>query len=190
MNKNNITKFLQSFVAIPMLAVASPMVGVTPIPSPAVVQSSTSASEVSVITTQEDQIRQERAKKIDEFLESYDSPLVGYGMKFVTEAEKNDIDWRLLVAIAGRESTFARHACKKATNSFLGYGSCKMNFKSVDESIERVSAAVGGNHPPTAHYYGGKNTLQILRKYNSVIPNYPHEVVRIMKMIDAKDAVI
>ncbi len=190
MNKN-ITKFLQSFVAIPMLAVASPLTGVVPIPvqAPIASVSQNAESPAPAITTPEDQIRIERARAIDEFLESYDSPLAGYGMKFVTEAEKNDLDWRLLVAIAGRESTFARHACKKVTNSFLGYGSCKINFKSVDEAIERVSASLGGNHVGTAHYYDGKDTLQILRKYNSVIPNYPKEVVRIMKMIDGQDVI-
>jgi hypothetical protein len=189
MNKQKIIGFLQSFVAIPIFTIASPLTGVIPVPSPTVVLSQNNVTESSAITTKEDEIRKEKAAKIDALLARYNSPLEGYGMKFVTEAEKNDIDWRLLVAIAGRESTFGIHACKKATNSFLGYGSCKMNFKSADEAIERVSASLGGNYTKTAHHYDGKTTAQILRKYNSVIPNYPQEVIRIMKMVDGAEVI-
>jgi len=109
----------------------------------------------------------------------------------VEEADKNNIDWRLLIAIAGRETTFGRNMCKnpKAQNNPFGWGSCKIGFKSIDESIEKVSASLGGNSEGTAHHYTNKTTLQILRKYNSVIPNYPKEVERIMKMIDASDPI-
>lgn len=175
-----------------MLAVATPLVGITPIASPAVVLSQNiPATETSAITTQEVKDRKERADKIDALLASYNSPLVGYGDKFVEEADKNDIDWRLLVAISGQESTFGIHACKKATNSFLGYGSCKINFKSVDEAIERVSASLGGNLESTARHYGGnKTTLQILQKYNTVIPGYQAQVMRLMKKIDPTEEIV
>jgi len=166
-----------------MFAIAMPLSGVSAIPDFTAI-TNTLASENSVIKTQEEVIREEKAEKIDTLLASYNSPLEGHGMKFVTEAEKQEIDWRLLVAIAGRESTFGKHPCKRVTNSFLGYGSCRINFESVDDAIEKVSASLGGNDENTAHHYDGKTTLQILRKYNSVIPNYPKEVVRIMKMID------
>lgn len=172
-----------------MLAITAPVTSVSAIPSPAVVLNQNNAIETSVITTQEEEIRKEHAKDIDDFLTARNSPLAGYGRKFVDEAEKNDIDWRLLVAISGRESTFGLNACKRATNSFLGYGSCKMNFKSADDAIERVSASLGGNNPSTAHHYDGKTTKEILRKYNSVIPNYPQEVIRIMKMINSTDPI-
>lgn len=166
-----------------------PLGGVVSIPSLMQVNDSPKV-ENSVITTPEEVNRQEKAEKIDALLAKYNSPLEGYGMKFVTEAEKHEIDWRLLVAIAGRESTFGRHSCKRVTNSFLGYGSCKINFESVDDAIERVSTSLGGNDEKTDHYYAGKTTEQILRKYNSVIPNYPKEVMRIMKMIDKDESII
>lgn len=188
MNKQKITRFLQSFVAIPMLAIGTPFGGVSPLPNPtAVTVENNTVIEAPVLTPQQAEINKKHAAELDALLASYDSPLEGLGMKFVEEAEKNDIDYRLLVAISGRESTFGKNACKKATNSFLGYGSCKMNFKSADDAIERVSASLGGNHTGTAHHYEGKTTAQILRKYNSVIPNYPAEVMRIMKMISKEE---
>ncbi len=190
MNKHKIIGFLQSVVAIPMLAVATPLVGVSPIPSPAVVLSQNTAIEAPVITTPEAEDRKERAAKIDAILAVYNSPLEGYGEKFVEEADKNDIDYRLVVAIAGQESTFGRHACKKATNSFLGYGGCNIDFKSADEAIERVSASLGGNDKNTDHHYAGKTTVQILKKYNSVNPNYVKKVKTIMKMIDPNKDIV
>lgn len=140
---------------------------------------------------EEEAERKEKAELVDNFFESYEAPLEGHGMKFVLEAEKNDIDWRLLPAIAMRESTGGKHACKKVSNSVFGYGSCKMSFNSIDESIEVVAKSLGGNNPNTASHYDDKTTLQILKKYNSVIPTYSKEVVKIMKNIsdDGKEVI-
>jgi hypothetical protein len=191
MNKQKITRFLQSFVAIPMLAIAAPLTGIQSIPSSvAIVSEQINTISTSVITKQEDIDRnKERAEKIDAFFALYDSPLVGYGEKFVAEANKNDIDWRLLPAIAMRESTGGKHACKNVPNSVFGYGSCKISFKSVDDSIRIVAESLGGNNPNTANHYDDKTTLQILRKYNSVIKNYPKQVTEIMKMINDSEEI-
>lgn len=189
MKKETIIKYLQSIIAIPMLAIAMPLSGVSPIMDlntlPIVTE------ENSVITTQEEVGRKEKALAIDAYFTKHNTPLAGYGMKFVLEAEKNELDWRLLPAIAMRESTGGIHACKKVPNSVFGWGSCKISFSSIDESIEVVARNLGGHNPKTAHYYQGKTVLQMLRKYNSVIPNYPKEIVRIMKTIhdDGQDII-
>jgi len=200
MNKQKIIYYLQSIVAIPMLAIAVPLTGVSSIPSLAAINS-TLTKENSVIITQEEVERKEQAdleikhkeqaELIDNFFASYDAPLKGHGMKFVLEAEKNKIDWRLLPAIAMRESTGGKHACKKVPNSVFGYGSCKLSFNSIDESIAIVSRSLGGNNPNTAHHYDDKTIIQILKKYNSIIPNYSGQVVKIMKKIsdDGKEII-
>lgn len=192
MSKQKIIRYLQSIVAIPMLAVAMPLAGVQNIPDTTLSIANSVEVSSSVITAQEKEDLKKKADIIDAFLTKRGSVLAGYGAKFVEEAEKNDIDWRLLVSISGRETTFGRNMCKnpKAPNNPFGWGSCKIGFKSINESIEKVSKSLGGNNENTAHYYSGKTTLQILRKYNSVIPNYPKEVERIMKMIDASEPVI
>lgn len=192
MSKQKIIRYLQSIVAIPMLAVAMPLAGVQNIPDTTLSIANSVEIAPSAITTQEAEDLKKKAEAIDTFLAKRGSVLAGYGTKFVEEAKKNDIDWRLLVSIAGRETTFGRNMCKnpKAPNNPFGWGSCKIGFKSIDESIEKVSMSLGGNSKGTAHHYTGKTTLQILRKYNSVIPNYPKEVERIMKMIDAEDPII
>jgi hypothetical protein len=144
--------------------------------------------ETQAITTPEEAIRKERAEKIDAFFASRNAPLKGYGMKFVDEAEKNDIDWRLLAAVSVIESNAGKQACKNADYSVLGYGSCKMDFDSIDHSIEVVSMKVGGK--TSKYYHEDMTTPQILRKYNSVIPTYVQKVTKVMKMIDGKEEIV
>lgn len=177
-----------------MLAMAVPITGIGYIPNTiAVLDNKNIAVETSVITTQEEVERKaqvelelehkEQALKIDKYFKEKKLPLVGYGQKFVEEAVKNDIDPFLLPAIAMRESTGGKFACKKVTNSVFGWGSCKIGFKSIDESIEVIAKNLGGNNPNTDHHYEGKTTEQILRKYNSYIKNYPTQVIKIMEEI-------
>lgn len=184
MNKKEIILYLQSIIAIPMFAIAMPLSGVLSIPSLAAVNSGLT-KENSVIITQEEVIRKDKADAIDAYFAKYDAPLEGHGMKFVLEAEENDIDWRLLPAIAMRESTGGKHACKKVSNSVFGWGSCKIGFESIDESIRVVAKNLGGNNPKTARHYDEKTTEQILGKYNSVIKNYTKQVMKIMEDIES-----
>lgn len=131
---------------------------------------------------------EEKAKKIDQYFLDRGLPLAGYGKTFVEEAEKNDIPWNLLPAIAMIESTGGKHACQKATHSFLGWGSCKINFKSKEDAIALVSKNLGGNNPPTARYYKGKNVVAILNTYNP--PQYRRDyvplVTGVMKSIETQ----
>ena len=125
-------------------------------------------------------IQQERADAIDAYFSDRSMPLKGYGMKMVLEAEKHDIDWRLLPAIAIRESSGGKFACK---NNPFGWDSCKTNFKSVNEAIEVVARNLGGNNPRTQKYYTGE-TMEKLYSYNgTVIRTYPAEVFNIMNRL-------
>jgi len=183
MKKQEIIRYVQSIIAIPMFAIAMPLSGlVATIPS-MTANSENLTEETSVITTQEDIIRKEIADKIDSYFESKNLPLAGQGQKFVEEAYKNDIDPYLLPAIAMRESTGGKFACKKVPNSVFGWGSCKISFESIEKSIEIVAMNLGGNNPKTSRYYQGKTTEKILRTYNSYIANYPAEVIKIMENI-------
>ena len=190
MNKKQIISYLNSIVAIPMLAIAMPLSGLGTVTGLDALNNSF-AKENSVIITQEEVIRKDKADAIDTYFREHDAPLEGHGMKFVLEAEKNDIDYRLLPAIAMRESTGGKQACKKVTNSVFGWGSCKINFKSIDESIEIVALNLGGNNPNTDQHYEDKTIVQILKKYNSVIHGYSKQVIRIMKDIqdDGKEII-
>jgi hypothetical protein len=125
------------------------------------------------------------AEAIDAYFSDHDMPLAGTGLKMVQEADANGIDWRLLPAIAVRESTGGKFDCKKAENNPFGWGSCKISFKSLDKAIETVAMNLGGNNPKTASYYDNKTTKQILNAYNppSIVPRYTQQVIAIMNNI-------
>ena len=110
-------------------------------------------------------------------------PLFGTGMTFVLVAEKYGLDWRLLPAIAIRESSGGTAAC--GHNPF-GWGSCKLhNFGSYEQAIEALGKNLGGANPRTSSYYAGKTTMEKLYHYNgTVLETYPDEVAKIMKMIE------
>jgi len=137
----------------------------------------------------ETSILEARAKAIDSYFESYKMPLFGTGKKMVEEAEKNNLDWRLLPAIAVRESTGGIHQCKKVDFNPFGWGSCKIGFTSYDEAIETIARNLGGNNPKTEYHYHDKETIEILEAYNPpyIVPNYADQVIYIMNKIGTED---
>ena len=131
------------------------------------------------------EILKAKAEAIDAYFKDRDMPLVGTGLKMAEEAEKNGLDWRLLAAIAVRESTGGKFECKKVPNNSFGWDSCKTGFKSDAHAIETVARNLGGNNPKTSYHYDDKTTVQILRAYNppSIVPRYAEQVINIMNAI-------
>lgn len=133
------------------------------------------ASPEVLLPSSENKKSDTRAKILDEYFAK--KPLAGYGALFVAAAEKNNLDWRLLPAIAIQESSGGLHRCDYNT---FGWGSCKgPAFASFEAAIEAVGAHLGGNMPRTSKYYKNKTTGQILRSYNGN-PGYVERVMEIM----------
>lgn len=121
-----------------------------------------------------------RADDIDGYFAARSMPLAGYGKKFIEAADANGIDWRLLPAIAVRESSGGKQAC--GHNPF-GWNSCRTDFGSTEEAIDYVAWNLGGNNPKTRAYYAG-DTRAKLQSYNGTVnPRYPAEVLGIMDQI-------
>lgn len=148
--------------------------------------------ETNQIVDLEVALQKEKANAIDNYFKARKMPLEGTGMKMVLEAEKNNLDWRLLPAIAVRESTGGKNACKKVEFNSFGWGSCKIGFESNEKAIEVVALNLGGNHPKTEKYYDNKTTKQILRAYNppSIVRRYAEQVMSIMNNIGVEDIAI
>lgn len=129
-----------------------------------------------------------RAEKIRKYYARYDLPLQDHADAFVASADKYGIDWRLVAAIGFIESTGGKFACKKVRFSAFGWGSCKINFSSYEESIDVISMNLAGQNPNTAMHYHGKTNREILEAYNppSVVPDYADKVLRQMSIIDAQ----
>ena len=193
MKKNNLIRFVQSLVLLPVMTISFGNVNNIEIPQNALVQKlniiANGALALNQVVDLEAEALKVKAGAIDAYFAERDMPLAGHGMKMVQEAEKNDIDWRLLPAIAVRESTGGKNDCKKVSNNAFGWGSCKIGFKSIDDAIETVARNLGGNNPNTAYHYDNKTIKQILRAYNppSIIPKYAEQVMSIMKDIGGMD---
>ncbi len=123
---------------------------------------------------------EEAAELIDNFYEGYGCPLEGYGKTFVLVSIKNKLDWRLLPAIAFRESTGGKNLFRD--NNPFGWG--KSDFDSFDEAIETIGSHLGGSIDNTASFYAGKTNREKLKSYNSEKPDYPDRVISTMKEID------
>lgn len=158
------------FMAIPSAAITSHIGSLASAP--------TASIEVKV-----DDIREQKAAIIDTYFKERSMPLKGTGMTFVLVAEKYGLDYRLLPAIAIRESSGGKAAC--GFNPF-GWGSCKLhNFKSYEDAIEALGKNLGGANQKTARYYAGNSTYEKLYHYNgTVVPTYPDEVIAIMDYIE------
>lgn len=75
---------------------------------------------------------------LKKFLKSHNSPLAYHAQILVKAADEYNLDWRLITAISGVESTFGR---KTPLNSYNAYGwaNGKYYFSSWEESIYYVS---------------------------------------------------
>lgn len=85
-----------------------------------------------------------RVEILEGFLESYDSPLAPFAADFIENADKYNLDWRLVASIAGLESTFGKHI---PYNSYNGwgwgiYGDNMIRFNSWPEGIETISQGI------------------------------------------------
>ncbi|HEX7042283.1 MAG TPA: hypothetical protein VF189_03455, partial [Patescibacteria group bacterium] len=80
-----------------------------------------------------------RVDILQEYLQQYDSPLAPYAQTFVSQADTYNLDWRLVAAIAGRESSFAKaEPCINAWGYGI-YGNQTRCFDSYDEAIRIIS---------------------------------------------------
>jgi hypothetical protein len=82
-----------------------------------------------------------RVEILGKYLESFNSPFAGSAETFVLTAKMHNLDWRLLPAITGTESTFGRRTAYLSNNPF-GWAGGYYEFESWDESIEVVGKAL------------------------------------------------
>ncbi len=176
--KKQTFQFAQGLLFIPFLTVGSPFAILNNTKATTI---QIEEQSVSVVPAKDVILAKERADKIDAYYKKRGMPLLGYGAKMVVEAEKNNLDWRLLPAIAIKESTGGKFACHK--NPF-GWGSCGIKFNNWNEAIEVVAWNLGGNNPNTARWYKDKTTIEKLSRYNSVIPTYNKEIFEFMDLIE------
>lgn len=96
-------------------------------------------------------------------LTKYHSPMIGLEDILIETAQKYGLDWTLMAAIAGTESSFGIHMPGNCINPYGWgiYGDNKLCFKTFEESIEGVAAGL-------AKGYNTSTIESIAHTYNTV----------------------
>ena len=86
-----------------------------------------------------------RVENLSKFLKKYDSPLASFAEDFVTYADINGLDYRLVPAISGVESTFGKHIPSNSYNAY-GWANGEYSFTSWQDSIAHVSETLKNSY--------------------------------------------
>jgi hypothetical protein len=170
---NMFTKIVIAFFAILFLLLAAPVKAqeLTAMPS---------ASTLSSHFVFEK--KDNRVDILKNYLNKYNSPLADNAKDFVEAADMYDLDWKLVAAISGVESTFG-HAIP--TNSYNAwgwgvYGDNVIRFSSWKDGIYTISQGLREKY---MNKWGGKDIYSIGRIYASS-PVWADHVSHYLNKID------
>ena len=106
--------------------------------------SGSSATLISIRAQKDPLATEHKMRVLEAFLEKYDSPLAPSAKSFVNSAETHDLDFRLVAAISGVESTFGKQCPTNSYNCWGWgiYGDNMIYFKSYNEAIETISKGI------------------------------------------------
>lgn len=138
----------------------------------------TSATPNFVLVTPDSRVLQLQA-----YLDSHNSPLTDDADFLITEADRLNLDWRLVAAIAGTESTFGKHIPSNSYNAwgwaiYTGMQDGK-HFASWKDGITTVSEGLRYRYIDR----GAKTIEQIGRIY-AASPRWPTNVHFFLKEIE------
>lgn len=123
-----------------------------------------------------------RAQALENVLTKYNSPLAPFASYYVEVADKNGMDWRLLPAIAGLESSFGKHQMPGSHNSY-GWGGGHIYFASVEHGIETVLGAL-----KTKYASRGATTVETIAPIYSESPTWAPRIRSFMDKFEAEYA--
>ncbi len=130
----------------------------------AVAQDRASASSANIIISKTPVVEDYRVKILRDYLTQHNSPLAPYAADFVENADKYNLDWRLVAAISGVESTFGQEIPSSSYNAWGWgvYGDHVIRFNSWKEGIGTVSQGLRERY---MDQWGGQNIYQIGSMY-------------------------
>lgn len=86
-----------------------------------------------------------RVEALQNVLNKYNSPLAPYARDYVTMADKHGVDWKLLPAISGLESSFGKHFMPNSYNVY-GWGGGHIYFDSWEDGIDTINKTLRANY--------------------------------------------
>ena len=145
-------------------------------------QDKASGSSAKIQTINEPNVEDIRAKVLSDYLKTHNSPLVPYAPTFVKYADMYNLDWKLVAAISGLESTFGQQIPYGTYNGW-GWGIYGDNmhwFASWEDGIKTVSQGLRENY---MNKWGASNVYEIGRLY-AASPTWALRVDYLMRNID------
>lgn len=132
-------KIVQTFIILVIAVLAA-------FSMPQTAEAKVAASSAALTASPELKVKayDNRAAILRAYLKKRNSPLADHAETFVEEADKNGLDWKLVAAISGLESSFGLHIPYNSYNGW-GYGVYGNNvrrFESWDDGIAVVSNAL------------------------------------------------
>jgi hypothetical protein len=122
-----------------------------------------------------------RTQILKDYLDQFNSPLAEYAEEFVGAADAYELDWRLLAAISGVESTYGKFIPRNSYNAY-GWNNGDYAFQSWEDSIWTVTEAL-----KEKYVNRGANTVdKIGRIYAPPSPFWSGRVKRIMAKINSE----
>jgi membrane-bound lytic murein transglycosylase B len=120
----------------------------------------------------------DRALRLEKYLDGRKSPMAKIAPDFIEIADKYNLDWKLLPAIAGVESTFGRYT--PGNYNPYGWNNAKTGFANWQQATETVARGLR-----TLYVREGEITpAKIGRKYAPPTPSWASRVGRFMAEIE------
>lgn len=98
-----------------------------------------------------------RVATLENVFTKYNSPLTPYAKTYVEAADKYGVDWKLLPAISGLESSFGRAMIDQTYNAY-GWGSGTIYFTSWEDGINTINKTLKSNYMDK---WGASNVWEI-----------------------------
>lgn len=114
------------------------------------------------------------------FLENKKSPIAGESGTFVKSADKYGLDWRMVAAISGVESSFGKRIPYNSYNAY-GWNNGDYKFKSWDDSIDHVTMTLRKKYVDK----GKVSVSKIARTYAPPSSTWGNNVKFFMRKIDS-----
>jgi hypothetical protein len=151
--------------------------------SPANAQVKLAGMSATAFTPEQTVVVDNRAKALRAYLEQSNSPLADSAETFVKSADKYNLDWKLVAAIAGLESGYGHHIPYNSYNAWGWgvYGTNVITFASWDEGIETISKGLRERY---MNQRGARNVYEIGSTY-AASPTWAVRVESNMNRINA-----
>jgi len=121
-----------------------------------------------------------RVENLRHYLDKFNSPLTSYSEYFVMYADFYGIDYRLVPAITGVESTFGKHIPYKSFNAY-GWANGNYKFLSWEDSINHVSMTLKREYLDK----GAVSITKISRRYAPPSSTWAYKVSYFVNKIDS-----